>query len=151
MVGHPCRSWGRCPAGSGGLARKAFCPLGACLVCFWLGTWKFVAEELLAARPDQVERSYMLEEASLRIRNGFEARLPEHSVKSGSMFLQQSLNRPGDFACVEAVTLLGFCSHRRGRRIGKLYPKSYVLACQSRPFILLLGKKPLHDCLAAFR
>jgi len=67
---------------------------------------EILAEELAWARPDQAERSALLQQAARRIRSVLEDRLPKLLLRKQVEKLQLACGRPEDFACVEAVDLL---------------------------------------------
>lgn len=65
-----------------------------------------LAEELAAARPDQVERSSLLVQVAGRMRRNLEARLPRSLLKRRVIDLERACGRRRDFACAEAISLL---------------------------------------------
>ncbi len=67
---------------------------------------QILAEELPAARPDQVERRALLTRFANEILDNLELRFPRISRAARTKVMEQALGRQGDFACAEAVELL---------------------------------------------
>jgi hypothetical protein len=67
---------------------------------------EILARELQETTLDHNQRSWILKQIAAEIRNSLQTRLPIGRVQERSRKLQQTLDRPCEFACEEALELL---------------------------------------------